>query len=350
MSQEDGERPPDRIVGLSIDDAADVLVAADETRDRDAVGRALSYVVEDGVVTENGVDEALSHLSKVVSTPETRAELAAIELADAREAAVPVADLDTVQARLDAFEERLDAVESRVAELGAELQTLVAADDPSDAEERYERAVGIQQLTRGANDTQRAADELQVDVEEFQRWLADPERRYDEIGEGLDALDESLTDLAGVVDDVAAGSDGGTAAGSSDGTDAEEDDGARRDGETDPAAAWADAALRHRAVGLLFPDLRAELADLRTMDEGNGVDADVRDRAAEVDARLDDLRERWRAIGDRLDDGARPAWRERYSDRVAGFEEAIDTVEPPIDWGAVQAELDEHRAALGDSE
>ena len=341
MSQEDGERSPGQIVGLSIDDAADVLVAADGTRDRDAVGRALSYVVEDGMVTEDGVDEALAHLSKVVSTPETRAELAAIELADAREAAEPVVDLDAVRTRLDAFEERLESVEARVAELGADLQALVAAADPTDAEERYEHAVGIQRLTRAADSTQRAADELQVDAEEFQRWLADAERRYDGIGEELDALDESLTDLAGVVDDVTAGSDGET--------DAEGADGARGGDGTDPAAAWADAALRHRAVGLLFPDLRAELADLRAMDERNGVDAEIRDRAAGIDARLDDLHERWRAIGDRLDDDARPAWRERYGDRVSRFEDAVDAIEPPIDWGAVQAELDEHRAALGDS-
>jgi division protein CdvB (Snf7/Vps24/ESCRT-III family) len=328
MSQEDGERPPDRIAGRPLDDAVDAVVAEDDARDRSEVRGTLSHVTEDGVVTTDAVDEALSYLSNVVSTPETRAELAAIELSDAREAADPVADLDTVQARLDAFAARLDAVEARLPELGADLRALVADDAAHD--DVYETAAEIRRLTVAANEVQGTADELQVDIEEFERWLGDPAVRFEAFAEELDALDGSLADLAEAVGSM---------------TDAER--GEQTVGGAEPAVAWADTALRHRSVGPLFPDLRAELADLRTWNDRDGIDA--ADRTAELERRLDDLHDRWQATGDRLHDVSRPAWRERFGDRLSAFEATLDALEPPIDWGTVQAELDEHRAAIDDS-
>jgi division protein CdvB (Snf7/Vps24/ESCRT-III family) len=325
MSQGDGERPPDRIAGRPLDDAVEAVVAEDDVRDPSEVRGTLSHVTdEEGMVTTDAVDEALSYLSNVVSTPETRAELAAIELSDAREAAEPVADLDTVGARLDAFTARLDAVETRLPELGADLRTLI---DDAAHDDVYETAAEIRRLTVAANRVQGAADELQVDIEEFERWLADPDVRFEAFAEELDALDGSLADLADAVESVADAERGEHAV-----------DGA------EPAVAWADAALRHRSVGPLFPDLRAELADLRTWNDREGIDA--ADRAAELGRRLDDLHDRWRATGDRLDDVARPAWRERFGDRLSAFETTLDALEPPVDWGAVQTELDEHRAAI----
>ncbi len=329
MNQEDGERPPAELDGRPLDEAVDV-VAREEARDPAEVRRALSYVTdEDGVVTSDAVDDAFGELSKVVSTPETRVELARIAFEDATETAEPVADVDVVRARLDRFEERLEQIEAHVPELGRELSELVG-DSESDL---YDTAVGIQRLTVAANRAQGAADELQVDLEEFERWVANSEVRHDEFADELDALDGSLDDLASAVDAVA---------------ERAADEGDSPDADVEPDAVWVDTSLRHRAVGLLFADLRTELDALQAWpveDEGAG-DETTADRAAELDERLDDLEARWRALGDRLDGVARPAWREQYDDVLDGFEDALDDFEPPLDWSEVQATLDEHRGRV----
>jgi uncharacterized protein YoxC len=275
-------------------------------------------------VTAEAVAEAQAHVSKVVSTPESRVEFAALELSEARKAAEPFADLDTVAARLDALERRLGPVEHQVSELGQALQHVVSADPETDV---YATAVGIQQLTEAANAAQRTADEIYVDAEEFQRWLTNADARFDDLGDEIESLAESLDGLANAVDDLAA---------------AATTDGREGETETDTAVGWVDATLRHRAVGLLFDDFRAELADLRIMAERDGVP----DAADDLDDRLDDLEERWATVGDRLDDLARSAWHDRFDDRLAAFETALAEFDPPIDWGELQGTLDEHRSRI----
>ncbi|WP_435365112.1 hypothetical protein [Haloarchaeobius sp. DYHT-AS-18] len=66
----------DDLAGLSVEDAAEVVLDRDESRDRDDVERTLQLVADDGVVTCEAVDDALGRVSKVVATPETRVELA----------------------------------------------------------------------------------------------------------------------------------------------------------------------------------------------------------------------------------------------------------------------------------
>ena len=134
MSHEDREPAPNSLTGRSLDDAVDAVVNRDESHDPDEVRRVLSSVTEDGVVSTDAADDAVAHLSKVVSTPETRTELAAIALADAKEAAEPVAHLDVVQARLDQYQTRLDELEAYVPDLGEELQVaLFRLREPGDA-------------------------------------------------------------------------------------------------------------------------------------------------------------------------------------------------------------------------
>lgn len=331
MSHEDGERPPAELDGRPLDDAVDVVVAREEGRDPTEVRRALSYVTdEDGVVTSDAVDDALGELSKVVSTPETRTELARIAFDEATETAEPVDHVDVVRARLDRFEERLERIEAHVPELGRELSELVG-DSEADL---YDTAVGIQRLTAAANRAQGAADELQVDLEEFERWVTNSEVRHDEFADELDALDGSLDDLADAVDAVA---DASAA-----------DDGDATEADTDPAVVWVDTSLRHRAVGLLFADLRTELDALREWPASGDDETEeaVSDRVAELDGRLGDLEACWRALGDRLDGVARPAWHERYDDVLVGFEDAAADFEPPLDWSEVQAVLDAHRGRV----
>jgi hypothetical protein len=311
----------DSLDGLSLDAAVDAVVARGAD-DADAVRAALTRVTEEGTVRRAAVDDALGHVAKVVSTPETRVENAGMLIDDAREAATAVDHLDGVAERLDDFERRHAAVASRVDDLGDQLQSVVTlASDPDDI---YEAAVEIRRLNAAANSAQHTADKLGVDAEEFEAWVRHPDRR-------LDALDDDADAVAGFVDGVAETLDA-LAAGDV-GTD------------VDPAAVRFDAALRHRVSRLLLDDLRAEVGDLRAWpdpgpDDAHGaVDADALDA---LDDRLTGLEERWRSIDDRFD-GAAVEWRDRYDDRLADFETALDDHTPPVDWRAVESLLGEYR-------
>jgi hypothetical protein len=315
----------DSLDGLSLDAAVDAVVARTDD-DPDAVRATLTRVTEEGEVRRDAIDDALAHVSKVVSTPETRVENAGLLIDDAREAAAGVDHLDSVAARLDDFEERHAAVASRVDELGDQLQSVVALANDPDA--IYETAVEIRRLTAAANSAQHTADELGVDAEEFEAWVRNPDRR-------LDALDDDADAVAGFVDGVAETLDA-LAAG---------------DVDAPPAAVRFDAALRHRVARLLLADLRAEVADLRAWpdpgpDDAHGaVDADALDA---LDDRLATLDDRRQSIGDRLDDTGAD-WRDRYGGRLADFETALDDHAPPVDWGAVESLLTEYRPEADDT-
>lgn len=315
------------VLGRPLDEAVDAVTARTDD-DRGTVRTVLETVADDGVVTREGVESALAHASKVVATPETRVEHAALAVDDARAAADPVRHLDVVRDRLAAFESRLASVEAGVDDLGDDLAALVdRADDPDAV---YEVATGVRRLTGRANGLQRAADDLALDAEAFERWVTDPERRRRELAGDVDTMAEFLDGLADTTDDLV-------------------DAVAADDGEpTDPDGRWLDATLRVRVSALLIQDLRADLAALRawpdTEGDGAGGDAepldDLADRIDALDGRCDRLRER-------LDDLARPAWRERHDDRLAGLERTLDGFEPPVDWEDVRAALDDHRLGIG---
>jgi hypothetical protein len=321
--------------GMAVDDAVEAVVAADEDRDPEAVRRALSHVSEDGVVSETAVDDALGQLSKVVATPETRVELAGSALEEAREAAQPVADLALVTARLDEYEGELARLEDRLDAVQRSLNEAVGrAGDPGSL---YAVGRACAEVTADANALQGDADDLKFELEEeFQRWLADADARAERLGEDIDAVETMLDELSGVA----------TALDDAD----EGDEPTFPDGETvdDPAVAWFDASLRVRVADLLLSDLRAERADLRTwLEREDQADETETAKAALDDAagRLASLDERAAGLEDWLDALARPAWRDRFGDRVETFEHAVADRPTPIDWADVQAALDRHRSA-----
>lgn len=332
MSQEEGSTGGGSVelVGLPVGEAVEAVLGADGSRDPEAVRTALETVSADGVVHRGAVREALAEAAKVVSTPETRVELAAIELAEARETAETegVTDLGSVRTRIDEYEVRLDAVEERIAALGPELRDLVnRRGEPGGA---YEVATGVRTLRSEANELQYVADELQQDVEAFGRWLADPEIRYDEFESEVTGVEGSVADLAETVDAVEAATD---ETGTGDVEPA-----------SDPKRAWADATVRTAVVALLVTDLRGELADLRAWPTGErGADTErVEGLAAELDG-LDDRRRDLRA---RLGGLARPSWTERFGEHVAAVETELGAFESPVPWGEVEATLARHRELL----
>jgi len=142
--------------------------------------------------------------------------------------------------------ERRDVVETRSDELGQTVQEILEMRDHGDL---YEIAQRIRQLTNAATEVQRAADDLQFELDSFEAWLTDADRRTEELTTDVDAVAESVGELDDVVDRIKV------------------DDGAA---ENDAARTWAAATVRHRVVSLMITDLRSELATLRTWAEREG--------------------------------------------------------------------------------
>lgn len=319
------DRPDPDLLGTPLDEAVAAAVEADDDRDPERARAVLDAVAEDGVVSRDGIESALERASTVVATPENRVENAELALDDAREAARPVDHLDVVRDRLAAFASRLAAVESDVEDLADDLRAL--ADRAGDPDSVYEVAADVRRLEAEANALQRAADDLALDAEDFERWLTDPERRRRELAGDVDAMAGFLDGLADATDDLA-------------------DAVADEDPDLpDPAGRWLDATARARISALLIEDLRADLSALRNWPGADGADAG--DDLADLAARIDDLDARCDRIADRLADLARPEWRDRHADRLAAIERVIDGFEPPVDWEEVQAALDDHRLGIG---
>jgi len=309
----DGD-PPD-LDGLSVEKAADVVV--DTERDSDEVRETLAIVAQDGTVSRAAVDDAVANASMVATTAETRAELAAGKLDSVREAATPVSGLDLVSARIDNFDERLTTVEDRADELGDAIQEALAMKEDGDL---YEIARQIRRVTSAATEVQRAADDLQFELDSFEEWLTDADRRVEELTADLDALAESVNELGDMAETIAV------------------DD---SDPESETAQTWAAAMVRHRVASLMIADLRAELAALRTW-------AERKDGTppSEIEPRLDEIQTNHETIGEQLTAGAEPEWLERFNDQLTALDEALEEMEPPVAWGEVEAVSEEHRPAI----
>ena len=323
MDDTDGRDHSD-LDGLSLSDA--VAAVDDDATDDETVRETLAIVADDGVVARSAVDDAVGNASQVLTTVETRVELAAAALADARESAEPVSELDIVTARLDDFAAELDLLEERTTEVGERLQRVV--DRTSDGD-LYDLARDIRRVTETATELQRAADDLQLELEEFEQWLDSPARRHEELTEDVGALDESLADLEAVVDGIAADE----AAADEDGDAAEGAD----SGDRDAATVWADATVRHRVTDLLLADLRSELSTLAEWADREGAAPPT-----DAERRLDEVATRHDTLGRRLVDLAEPAWQTRHGDSLAAVNDALDGMEPPVAWGEVEAIVEEH--------
>jgi hypothetical protein len=305
------------LVGRPVEDVVSTVVDRDDDRDPGAVREALDPITVDGVITHEAIETAVSDTSKVAATAETRTELAGITYEDAADAAAPVDDLDVVTTRLDKYADRLDAVEARAAALTDGLRAPV--ERLGDPEAVYELSVQLREVATAAQGVARTADELSFDLEAFESWLDSSDRRYDEFGEDIDLVDESLTELTAAA--------------------------AALPGESDaPAADWADATMRTRVLELLIADLRTELADLRAW-----ADREDEPFRAALDERVADLEHGVEDLSDTLAEHAERAWRDRFGDDIAAFERDLDGLEPPVDWERVQETLEARRErAFGD--
>ena len=120
------------LVGQPVEDVIEAVVDSEGDCNPATVRETLDPVTDDGVVTREAVETAVSDTSKIVATAETRTELAGIAYEDATAAATTVDDLSIVAAQLNRYADRLKAVEARTVNLADDLQTPVEPlDDPT---------------------------------------------------------------------------------------------------------------------------------------------------------------------------------------------------------------------------
>ncbi|AHG01440.1 halo transducer protein (plasmid) [Halostagnicola larsenii XH-48] len=315
MNRHEISEPQAGLDGLPLETA--ITVVDDESAESDTIRETLAIVADDGVIRRTAVDDALANASKVVTTAETRTELAAASLEDVSGIAAPVSELDIVAMRLNRFGARLDMVEDRTADLGDRIQTIIAHKNDGNL---YDLAREIRRVTVTANEVQRAADELQFELENFGEWLEDADRRTEELIDDIEALEQSLDKLEDVATEL-----------SGDSTELEED----------AAVVWIQATIQHRVTALMLTDLQAELATLREWAANEGSNP-----PSGVGQRLEDLEARHDALGERFVDRAESGWHERFDDRVANLDDALDEMEPPIAWRDVETVVEEYRPTI----
>lgn len=297
------------VTGRSRESAVSAIVNADVTVNQVRARSAIEAVLDDGVVTRDGVEEELADVASVLSSVDTEAERTAAAFEEVRVVAEPVADVDLVRARLSTFAARLEELEEGIDDLDAERRSIAGRETGTEVTYGHVRAV--YDLRRAVTDLRESMDELREEIDSFGTWLRDPDVRYDELAEDAGALEERVAEIRSDLDSIDEG--------------------------VEPGARWAKAAIDHRVAGLLIQDLRSELVDVRTLAERQG--SDEAERTGAIANRLDDVATRHDSVGERIESTAQPEWRRRYGDRLSAVEETLDRFDPPVEWGALQAAL-----------
>ena len=312
MTEAESDDDPTAIDGCSLDRAVEIVVTAED--DPAEVRETLGIVTQEGVVDRSAVDDAVANASMVVTTAETRVELAADKLDGAQAAAAAAPELGFVSDRVHNFEARLTRIENQATALGEAIQEILSMKETGDL---YAIARRIKRVTNAATEVQRAADDFQLELDAFESWLTDPDRRIEELDADVDALADSLAELDATVETL------------------DSDD---SESESEAAHGWVAAKIRHRVLSLMITDLQAELTAVRTWAEEEGETP-----PSDIKPQLDELQTSHAGLGDRLREHADPEWTARFDDELSALDDALGGMEPPVVWPDVEAVVAEHR-------
>ncbi|MFB6310065.1 MAG: hypothetical protein ABEH64_02660 [Salinirussus sp.] len=298
----------DPILGMELDAAIEKVLDREADVDAEQTRSTLETVTDDGVVTRSAINAAVGETAQYVATPENRLDLVEDARESARTAAEPVCDLDVVRVRFDQLEERYRTLQADLDALLNRLDALV--NDARDPANVLEIARRVEDTQWSARDLHGRIEDLREDFESFERWATDSDTRLAELNEDADAVAARLDSVEETASEIESGN-------------------AMRDGRN-----WATAMINHRLIRLLLTDLENEHDALAAWPEAD-VDSEFGDRLAT-------LRERYRAVGERLATASQPDWRDRYGDRLDTFDAELSSFNPPINWGAVAALVQEH--------
>jgi len=314
-------------------DDRDRRVAVSTVRDR--------IEKRDGDVDENVLSAIEEWAESGSVTPEAMAEWhqERREERESRAGAIDAveADIHELVADLDPEEQANNQVQSRVEEYEGEFDRLrdeldAAADllaetprEPASPTAIYDAAVDLRRCAGTTHEVGHALHHLSDEVDIFETWLHDPERRLEEFDDEISGSEQYLENTEALLERVESGQ------------------------SPEPFDAWLAAYHLQQVMDVVFTELRADVSELESWLDGQ--DGDYGDDVADLRDRLDALATRHEACSRRLDEAA-DAIDDFESKRagVAGsldqFEGALSGLEPPVDWATVeqlvQAQFQKH--------
>ncbi|WP_257628173.1 hypothetical protein [Haloplanus salinarum] len=225
-----------------------------------------------------------------------------------------------VRARIDEYESQFEAFR---AELSTAADRLDATSrEPGSAVDLYTGAERLVACERAVHEVAHGLHHVEGGLDEFESWLHDPEARFDAFREELGGFERYLDNTAGLLDRIEAG-----------------------DGDDDRAFdRWLAAYHLQRVMGVILDELRADVDELEAwLGRREGA---YDDELSSLRDRVTGLSERHATCSRRLDataeaiDGFEESWNE-VTASVESFESTLESLDPPVDWAAVESLVDE---------
>ena len=279
-----------------------VKTAADQTgKNPKSIRTWIEPFTDDGDVTSAAIESAVTDVSQILATAETRVDLATRAYENARDAAADAPNLDIVDVRQGEFKQRLTDLRADVEVLGGELGSAVGElDSPVDV---YEAAVGLHEITTDAQEIVRVAHDLETELEAFEAWLSSANRRHDALIDDIEGAEESAAAVAETVETLRAADD-------------------------PEQERWFDATVQTRVLEVIVADLRTEAADLRAWADSEGVTF-----PDDVKKRIDKLEDKTAANYEELTD--RPSLDDQFDKRLGMLETELSDIDPPVAWARI---------------
>jgi chromosome segregation ATPase len=309
------------ILGLELEEALDEVFRQGHAEQRRRAQGVLLSISDNEQVTEAAFNDLQQRSQQAIETSAQRLERAADTIDAAAKAAAEGPELTTAQNRRDGLEERLSGLQTQLATLREEL---AAIEERAESDEAvYPIARDLLSVHMDATNCEQTADQLTEAAEEFQQWVADPAVRWNEIDGDVDAMEDTLRELEETIEILA-----------QEFADDAAHDGSPLHPEADPAEVWFDVYTSVNVNELLLEDLQFELSELRAVDDND-------QRAAAIDESIASLETERADLAAELESITPADIPAQFDAEQAELADTLAEFEPPIDWGALRAAVDD---------
>ena len=298
-------------VNLALSDFVDE-VAERTGEDPSAVRTYVDPFVDEGVITDEAIEQSVTDVAQILATAETRVDLATRKRAEVRTAVTAAPDLAIVGVRDRAFRDRLADLRADVEDLGRTLTSVRTGIDSPVAV--YQAGADLHDLTTDAQRIVRVSHDLETELGAFEAWLSSAPRRHDAIVDEIDAAESSAAAVTESIDTLLTSN--------------------QHDAER-----WFDARVQTLVLGVVIDDLRAEMADLREW-----AAREQRSFPTKVEERIESLGEVAAACARDLEES--PREETAHDDRLEKLRKQLAEVDPPVAWARVDAQVAAAREAI----
>jgi chromosome segregation ATPase len=309
------------ILGLELEEALDEVFRQGHAERRRRAQGVLLSISDNERVTQDAFEELQRRTAEAIETSANRLNRAADTIDAAGKTAAEGPDLAAATNRQEGLEERLNGLETQLSELRQRLDSI---DERTETDEAiYPIARDLLSVHMDATNCEQTADQLTEAAEEFEQWVTDPAARWNEIDGDVDAMEDTLTELDETIEILA-----------QEFADDPDHEGSPLHPEADPAEVWFDVYTSVNVNELLLEDLGFELAELRAVDDND-------QRAAAIDESIASLEARRADLADELDAVTPADIPLQFEAEQAELADTLADFEPPIDWGALRAAVEE---------